>query len=449
MRQWFPLIKFVGDFCISAAMAVIVFRFEWGYVVAHGEFFALLIMAPPALFVCLLLLAAPYIAVLIYGLAKTRFGLVLGPILAAVTTYGLHTSAIKQEDQVLEQKRADIAQLASSMAEPLRENHTLLAVDEDGGTTTCDDNCIKVLATTTHTLAFRSFRGDHKWMVYAQAGGLECLAKENAKLALQFLVRGFPDKCATQTPAADLEDALLLRITWSGGRSLQLAPEMPVGFDGARYETIERVDRHDRTLARYFQGYLKSELFRFPLWKQPPVIKAGIPIYRLQFLAAAIGGDIRSFETTINPFPYDEVLTGIERYFDLKETIDADTFRSARSSWSQIASSAARPQARLLREHILRLFATRDPLRIELGLKAMPGIRLEERDFPDDVMIALMFVPMNTEAIPLLEKQLERQFAPPRKPPAADVQEQAKAHLNDPNLQPWQSRILNQVTQFQ
>src|SRR5579864_3202745 len=194
MRRWFPLIKFVGDICISAAIVAAVLAGEWGYISAHGEFFALLaLFASPALFLCFVLFAAPFMALPAYGLVKGRYGLLLGPILSMVIAYDLHSRAVKQEDDVLAQKRAVFAKLASDTAEPVRVDHTLLAVDDDNNGSSCDEACIKVLATSNHTLALRSSgHGDRTWMLYTQAEGPACLAKENAKLTLQFLLRGFP-----------------------------------------------------------------------------------------------------------------------------------------------------------------------------------------------------------------------------------------------------------------
>jgi hypothetical protein len=241
-----------------------------------------------------------------------------------------------------------------------------------------------------------------------------------------------------------------LRAVRLGNLGYRLTPDTPEGFTGDMYESFERIDGHDRLLARHIKGGLESTLDRFPLWKRPPAIDAGTPVDRMSFLAQAIGSDVGSLRQPADPFPFDEVLTGIEKYFDQKEMIDADTFRSARWAWFQIAANASRPQGQLLKERILRVFGSHDPFRTELGIEAITFMRLDERTFPDDVMLDLVFVPMSREATAsLLEKQLERQFAPGRPPPADEVRERAKAHLNDPNLKPWQSHILTQISLFQ
>ncbi len=453
MRRWFPPIKFVGDTCISAAIVAAVLVGEWTFIRAHGEFFAVLaLFASPALFLVFVPFAAPFLAIPAYGLVKGRYGFVLGPILSVVIAHGLHSRAIKQEDDVLEQKRAVFTKLASDTAEPVRMDHTLLAVDDKYNGRSCDEACIKVLATSNHTLAIRgsSRRGDRTWTLYRQAEGPACFAKENAKLALEFLLRGFPDKCATRTPIPDFEDGLFLRAVQLGNPGYRLTPDTPEGFTGDMYEAFERIDGHDRLLARHIKGSLESKLDRFPLWKQPPAIDAGTPVDRMSFLAQAIGSDVSSLRQPADPFPFDEVLTGIEKYFDQKETIDGDTLRYARWAWLQIAANASRPRAQLLKERILRLFGSHDPFRTELGIEAITFMRLDDRAFPDDVMLDLVFVPMSREATAsLLEKQLERQFAPGRPPPADEVRARVKAHLNDPNLKPWQSHILNQISLLQ
>src|SRR5579862_2105451 len=101
MRQWFPLIKFVGDICISTAIVAAGLVGAWRFISSHGEFFAVLLLFGNPL--GLVLVAAPFIALLIvpvFGLAKGRYGLVLGSILSVVITYGVHSLAVKQEDEV-------------------------------------------------------------------------------------------------------------------------------------------------------------------------------------------------------------------------------------------------------------------------------------------------------------------------------------------------------------
>ena len=76
-------------------------------------------------------------------------------------------------------------------------------------------------------------------------------------------------------------------------------------------------------------------------------------------------------------------------------------------------------------------------------------MQLNERTFADDVMLDQVFDPINREAPgSLLEEQLDRQSAPGRPPPADEVRERAKAHLNDPNLKPWQLHTLIQASQL-
>ncbi|MCG2633278.1 hypothetical protein L6654_43030 [Bradyrhizobium sp. WYCCWR 13023] len=451
MRRWFPLIKFVGDISISTAIVAAGLVGAWRFVSTLGEFFAVLLLFGNP--IGLVLVAAPFVIVLIplpaFGLARARYGLVLGPILSLVITYGFHSREIKQEDDVLEQKRAAFAKLASGTAEPVGVDHTLLAVD--GDVSSCDEACIKVLATSNHTLATRSSRDrDRTWTLYAQAEGPACLAKENAKLTLEFLLRGFPDKCATQTSIPGFEDGLLLRAIRSNNPGYRLTPDAPEGFTGGIYESFERIDGRDHLLARYIDGSFESKLDRFPLWKRPPAIKVGAPIDRMSFLARAIGKDVSYLRQPNAPFPFDEVFAGIEKFFDQKEKIDANTFRYARWAWLQIAANASRPQTRLLKERMLRLFASHDPFQIELAIEAISFMRLDERTFPDDVMLDLVFAPINREAtVSLLEKQLDRQFPPGRPPPTDEVRERAKAHLNDPNLKTWQSHILTQISLLQ
>ncbi|WP_156527627.1 hypothetical protein [Bradyrhizobium stylosanthis] len=387
-------------------------------------------------------LTAPFILLPVYGLAKRRIGFVLGPIILAGSIYCGSFLLITEEMDLF-------ASLTSFTAEPERRDHTLLAIEDDNNNH-CDDVCIKVLATSNHTLALRSNTRTRDWMLYTQADGATCFAKNNAKLALEFLLRGYPGKCATQRKLGEFEDGFLLRVIRSDSRWPRKS-DLPKGFTGDSFEYFERIDGKDRLLARHIKGGLSNKTqFLLLLETRPPAIDAGPPIDRLSFIANAIGTDVETLRKSAEPFPLEEVLIGIENYFDQNEAIGADTHRLAGWTWSQVASNASRTQPQILKDRILHLITSHDPFRIGLGIKAISFMRLDERAFPDDVMFDLIFAPIaEHETTSLLERQLDRQFSPGRMAPAGDLLERARGHLNDPDLKPWQSRILNHINQLQ
>ncbi|MDF0583128.1 hypothetical protein [Bradyrhizobium yuanmingense] len=434
------IIKILGDVCISVVIVLVSAACVW----SAGSALGIALMFAPGLTGLLFAAsAAPFVLLPVYGLAKRRIGFVLTPIILAGMAYG-GSSLLKMEEKDL------LADLTSYTAEPERKDHTLLAVEDDGNSF-CDEVCIKVLATSNHTLALRSNTlRPRSWMLYSQADGATCLAKDNVRLALQFLLWGYPGKCATSRQVAEFEDGLLLRVIASDASRLRKS-DLPKGFTGQSYEYYERINGKDRFLARHIKGGLSNRTpFLFLIEKRLPAVDAGPPIDRLSFLANAIGTDIKTLREPAEPFPFDEALIGLEKYFDQKEAIGADTLRLAGSTWLQIASNASRIQPQLLKQHVLRLLTSHDPVRINLGIKAIDRMRLDERIFPDDVMLDLVFAPITEQAtISFLEKQLERQFALGRMAPARDVLERARGHSNDPSLKPWQSRILDRINQLQ
>jgi hypothetical protein len=434
------LFKILGDTCISAVIAAFSAACVWSAAVAMG---IVLMFAPGLMVLFFAAYAAPFILLPIYGLAKQRIGFVFGPIILAGIVYGGSFLLITEEKDLF-------IGLTSYTAEPERKNHTLLAVEDDNNNL-CDKVCIKVLATSNHTVALRSnTRAPRSWMLYSQAEGATCLGKDNARLALEFLLWGYPGKCATRREVAEFDDGLLLRVITSDARWPRKS-DLPKGFTGETDEYFERIGGKDRFLARHIKGGLSNRTqFLLLFERRPPAIDAGPPIDRLSFLANAIGTDIETLRKPAEPFPFDEVLTGVEKYFDQKDAIGADALGTARWTWSQIASNASRTQPQLLRERILRLLKSHEAFRINMGIEAIYNLRLDERTFPDDVMLDLVFAPITEPAtISLLEKQLERQFARGRLAPAGDVLERARSHLNDPNLKPWQSRILGRISQLQ
>jgi hypothetical protein len=228
-----PPIQLVGDIGISAALVAVLSTVGWacvGGLDKHGGAFWL--MVPGVLGFIELLLAAPLIAVPVYGVAKGRLGFVIGPVFLVMIVYGFSALILKQKEDVF-------AELTPFAAEAVQD-HTLLALDDNDHGSSCDEACIKVLATSNHTLAMRvdwdiwrretgTPRG---WFLYTQIDGTACFARENAKLALNFLLKGFPGKCATKKRISDFDDGLLLRIVRVEAKGHPL-PYLPEGFSGS------------------------------------------------------------------------------------------------------------------------------------------------------------------------------------------------------------------------
>jgi len=180
----------------------------------------------------IILIFVPFVVSPIYGLAKGRYGLVLGPVILAVCAYAY--SAMVQR-----KKEDAVAALTALAGKPVRPSHTLLAIQDAQSAARCDEASVKVLAISTYAVALSAGNPNNsRWALYRQATGAACFAKENAALALDFLRRGYPGKCATKESVASFDDGLFQRKRTPDLRYWP-APDMPKGFALAIAEQVD------------------------------------------------------------------------------------------------------------------------------------------------------------------------------------------------------------------
>jgi hypothetical protein len=188
--------------------------------------------------------------------------------------------------------------------------------------------------------------------------------------------------------------------------------------------------------------------------KRPGSIEAGRPIDKYVFLANAIGENVDTLKTPPDPFPFDEALSEIETYFGRTEKVDYKGAKTtiqhfAVRAWQSVARLEARRGPDYLKRRMLKLFATRDPFHIEPALGSIWDIPVGARRFSDadDLIFDLVFIPLSDDrVISALQTLLQYQFAPRGPPPSAEQRDRAKAHLNDPDLKPWQREFLYQIS---
>ncbi|MBR0870144.1 hypothetical protein JQ633_07240 [Bradyrhizobium tropiciagri] len=440
---------FVVDTLLSAVGVFILSEAAWGIIGASGQGGAFAVAFVPFLLVLFIgCIAAPFLAVSIYGLVKLRFGFVLGPALAAAATFATSTSELQRKEDV-------IAGLTRATSEPVETNHRLLAIDGWRGGHSCETNCIKVLATSGHTIALTSGHArNSEWALYTGASGEICHATENAPLALEFLRLGFPGKCAARQTIAAIDDALILRVRTPDPRYWP-ATELPTSFRGTVYETLERIDGKDRLLARRMVGQMAQQMSGLTLLfgKRPPKLDAGPPIDEDTFLASAIDMPVDLLLKPADPFPLDRTLGEIEGYLDSKDIVPG----SSGMPMAFLAQTASEHVTRLhgpqspdiMKRHILSQLESREPRRIELALFAMNQLPPnEQKAFPeaDGPLLDLAFMPLSDRSVSLLYSAIQWQFAPGRPPPSAEIRERAKAHLNDPDREAWQRQILAKIS---
>lgn len=438
----------LADTLASAVISFVLSALAWGFVGSMGQGGLFLVMFVPALLALFVgVIFVPFVVGPIYGLVKGRFGFLLGPVLLVVVVYPLSWVALRH-------KEAAIAALAVTPAEPVRTDHALLAIDDEDF---CKEGCMKVLANSAYAIALRGEYWhrpypDRRWTLYRQATGAACLAKENVELALEFLRLGYPGKCAVRELIDNFDEGLWLRKRSPDPRFRlppDLPPDLPKGFSGTVYEYFERVGGEDRLLARHIKGGFAPEKSDplILIEKRPKAIDAGSKMDKNIFLANAIKSDADQLWKPADPFPFDEVWTGIESYLGRKERYGPGTIEDAAAlRWMGIARLARQQAPQLLKQRVLSLFASRDPFRVKIGLGSIYDIPSSDRIFAgaDDIIFDLTFVAVGERSL-LLQTLLEWQFPPGGSPVSTEIRERAKAHLNDPDLKPWQRQFLTRI----
>lgn len=440
--------RIVAEILLSMVVSIILSAIVWGAIGAAGVAGLFLLMFSPELVKLLTVsIFAPFVLVSLYGLAKRRLGMVIGPTILGVTAYILSGSIVAQKEDA-------IAALTAHVATPVGADHTFLAIE--GGKTLCDDDCITVIATSTKVVALK--QGDarpQQWVIYTQAVGPVCHQEENALLALDFLRLGHPGKCATKTIIADFDNGLLLRRRAVDGR-WRIAVDLPDGFHGTVYEYFERLSGQNRLLARHMVGGMDPSL-PLPLiifGRRPDPIDAGPKIDERSFLAAAIQRPVDTLSHPADPFPFDETFTEIERYFGRLERVGyggtATIEDFAKRTYSAVANFEAGLNPDRQKRRIVDLLKSREPFRIDIALSLMNWAPFRNWSFheADEQVLDLVFVPLSPELSVRLNLLLESQFALGRTPPSNKVRERARAHINDTNLTVWQRQILKQIAEL-
>jgi hypothetical protein len=439
------LVRFLADVLISAVASSVLSIIIWGLFEGLGAGWGLLLLMPPLMLMYWLLVYGPFILFLLYGLAKGRPGFVVGPVLLGLAAYALSNAALNKFD-------AEIAALASEVAEPVRADYAILATE--GSNAGCDATCIKILATTEYAMArISDYAQDHQWRVYRVASGQVCFAQDNATLALEFLRYGYPGKCAVKETVADFGEGLVLRTRTVN--KFSPAPELPRGFAGTVYELHERTAGRSRLLARRVTGVLESPL-PGPLMvfgRRPERLDAGPPIDEKQFLANALKTPVDDLFKRPQPFPFEQVLDEIEKYFGRKEIVDRSGMRSiergAADAWRDVAGSEGRAHTDALLPRIARLLASDEPIRVATAIRGLSTLDAEKQSFADGRLLELAFVAMPADATSAIRSLLEWRLSP-RLPSGRlavpdEWRERARSRLGDPDVTPAQREVLTLI----
>jgi hypothetical protein len=442
--SWAICRRFLGDLTISAGVSFALSATLWAFLDSIGGA-AMFIFAFTPLWAVPALVYAPFVIVVLYGVIRLRVGIVAGPVVLAAAAYVNSLS-------VLEKRQQAIVIAVPEVRAPLLPDHRVLALTGRSSSTQCEASCIRILATTEHIIALTiEPLGRVRWEVYTPAAGAICSATENAALAMEFLTQGFPDKCAFRTTAADVGDGLLLRKMEVD--QYHRVADMPEGFHGTVYELHEQVASQDRLLARRIFGGLNPtgphSLIAFE--KGSPRIDSGPPLDERQFLASATKIPLRALFDKAHPFPFNEVLDGIEKFFGRKEAISQGAFRTiegfAGYKWWGVALSEGKAHEADLRRHVVRLLTSTDEPRLTAVLNTIRGMPVDQRLFADDRLFDLSFDP-RTAIGSRATSVLSNRFRGHQFPPSDELRARARARLGEAGLTPAQRELLTRISEF-
>src|SRR5262249_27740484 len=148
------------------------------------------------------------------------------------------------------------------------------------------------------------------------------------------------------------------------------------GFSGSVYEHFERISGQDRLLARHITGGFAADTSDplLLIQRRPKAVDAGPKIDTNIFLANAIKSDPNLLWKPADPFPFNEVWSGIESYFRRNEAYSPNVGTiadRAALTWMGVGLLARQQAPQLLKQRVLALFASRDPFRVRVGLNSM------------------------------------------------------------------------------
>jgi hypothetical protein len=442
--SWATFRRFLGDLAISAGVSFALSATLWAFLDSLGRAALFIFMFTP-LWLPLALVYAPFAIVVLYGLIRLRVGIVAGPLLVATAAY---VNSIGEVDK----RQQEIAAAVPEVRAPLRPDRTILALTGRSSSTQCEASCIRILATTEHIIALTiEPLGRLQWEIYRPAAGAACSATENAVLAIEFLRQGYLDKCAVKTTAVDFGEGLLLRKFVVD--QYYHAPGIPKSFAGTVYELHEILAGQDRLLARRIVGGLNPtgphSLIAFQKGSGP--IDLGPPLDERQFLATATKIPAAALFDKAQPFPFDEVLDAIERYFGRQEIVSQTRLRTiedfAEYAWWTVASSEGLSHEVDFKKHVMRLLPSTDEPRLTAVISAIGGMPVDQRIFADNRLFDLVFDPRENISSRAVGVLINR-FRGSAFPPSDELRARAKARLGALGLTPEQHQLLTRISEF-
>jgi hypothetical protein len=153
------------------------------------------------------------------------------------------------------------------------------------------------------------------------------------------------------------------------------------------------------------------------------------------------------------PFPFEQVLDEIEKYFGRKENVDRSGMRSierfAADAWRDVAGSEGRAHTDELLQRIARLLASDEPIRVATAIRGLSTLDAEKQSFADGRLLELAFVAMPADATSAIRSLLEWRLSP-RLPSGRlavpdEWRERARSRLGDPAVTPAQREVLTLI----
>ena len=260
------MIRFWGDVLIGcvvlAAVGAIGFALLSATPMAVGVILGFSGILGILIFGCIFV---PPLILIIFGFSRKRPGLALSPFLAAGIPAGF--LILSGYQQMLEVRGLEQRAFLKPEAE-----HDLLVLPLGR----CNTYCMQVLTETRYAVAIGASSTDPDTL-YRKASGADCYRAENVEMLVAFTQAGYAGLCATASPIAAVNDALI--VEWQTARTEHPRVSLPSGYRGFLYSFIERRQGKDRLLGRWAGGTVHA-LMTLPI---------GERFTDLDFYEAALG----------------------------------------------------------------------------------------------------------------------------------------------------------------
>jgi hypothetical protein len=234
--------------CASAATVAI----GLGILRILGTFLGALWYASPlaSIVILIALLLGGPLAILVAGIKRRRFGMVLGPLLLIPLVTGWEVASDWLELRRLTHSTAALDTRAFATPE---SHHTILVMESSQGMA-CDQLCQLILVNSDYDVVVRG--AGPGGIVYREISHAQCLETWYVRHNLQFF-----GICVTTDGVNRIDDGLFIETPMTLPSRNVFPTSLDYRFDGMAYALVERQQGDERVLSRWIAGNVKVGWF--------------------------------------------------------------------------------------------------------------------------------------------------------------------------------------------